>query len=87
MGSLTEPGKVESQGKGPGGAAVATATGKGGGGASGHGGTGNINGPGGSGTAEVAFGSPDGPRFLHQVEPAYPALARRLERQGTVLCA
>jgi protein TonB len=34
---------------------------------------------------ERAFGSPDGPSFLHRVVPSYPALAKRLEKQGTVL--
>jgi protein TonB len=43
------------------------------------------NEPGGSGVAERSFGSPDGPNFLNKVLPAYPALARRLEKEGTVL--
>jgi protein TonB len=43
------------------------------------------NGPGGPGLAERPFGSPDGPNFLHKVLPAYPALARKLEKEGTVL--
>ena len=28
---------------------------------------------------------PDGPSFLHKVVPCYPALAKRLEKEGTVL--
>ena len=32
-----------------------------------------------------AFGAPDGPSFLHRVVPSYPAFAKRLEKQGTVL--
>ena len=47
------------------------------------GGTGN--GSGGQGSLERTFGSPDGPSFLHKVVPCYPALARRLEKEGTVL--
>ncbi len=85
----TEPGKTQSQRLVQSAAAVTPGTGGGGAGkAAGpadRGGTGNRNGPGGSGPSEIAFGSPNGPRFLHQVAPAYPALARRLERQGTVL--
>jgi|GEM_PF-872558 len=52
---------------------------------SGQGGTGGVNGPQGSGASEIAFGSPNGPSFLHKVLPAYPALAKRLEKEGTVL--
>jgi TonB family protein len=37
------------------------------------------------GTVERAFGAPDGPSFLHRVEPSYPAFAKRLAKQGTVL--
>jgi len=37
------------------------------------------------GAAERAFGAPDGPSFLHRVVPSYPALAKRHEKQGTVL--
>ena len=33
----------------------------------------------------MAFGSPNGSTFLHKVVPSYPALARRLEKEGTVL--
>ncbi len=40
---------------------------------------------GGNGPAERAFGSSDGPSFLHRVMPSYPALAKKLEKQGTVL--
>ncbi len=40
---------------------------------------------GGRGTVERAFGAPDGPSFLHRVVPAYPAFAKKLEKQGTVL--
>ncbi|HYA39962.1 MAG TPA: TonB family protein [Syntrophobacteraceae bacterium] len=50
---------------------------------SGQGGTGSANGP--RGASEITFGSPNGPSFLHKVLPAYPALARRLEKEGTVL--
>ena len=39
----------------------------------------------GNGPVERAFGSPDGPSFLHRVLPSYPALAKRLEKQGSVL--
>ena len=38
-----------------------------------------------SGPVERSFGSPDGPSFLHRVMPSYPILAKRLEKQGTVL--
>jgi protein TonB len=41
--------------------------------------------PGGAGFMETSFGSSDGPSFLHKVLPAYPALARKLEKEGTVL--
>jgi TonB family protein len=43
------------------------------------------NGSGGKGSQERTFGSPDGPSFLRKVVPCYPALARRLEKEGTVL--
>ena len=43
------------------------------------------NGQGGSGTVERTFGGPDGPQFMHRVMPAYPHLAKRLEKEGTVL--
>ncbi len=79
---------MESYSSGQDAASIVPGTGKGDGRADtafGHGGTGNTNGHGGSGPSEVAFGSPNGPRFLHQVAPAYPALARRLDKQGTVL--
>lgn len=55
------------------------------GGGPGHGGTANVNGPGGSGLSEMGFGSPNGPRFLHVAAPAYPTLAKRLAKEGTVL--
>jgi len=47
------------------------------------GGTGN--GSGGKDSLERTLGSPDGPSFLHKVVPSYPALAKRLEKEGTVL--
>jgi protein TonB len=40
---------------------------------------------GGSGVIERSFGSPDGPSFLHKILPTYPALAKKLEKEGTVL--
>jgi protein TonB len=40
---------------------------------------------GGGGMGDVAFGSPNGPRFLRKVVPIYPDFARRQEMQGTVL--
>ena len=43
------------------------------------------NGSGGNGSLERTFGSADGPSFLHKVVPCYPALAKRLEKEGTVL--
>lgn len=43
------------------------------------------NGSGGNGALERTLGSPDGPSFLHKVVPSYPALAKRLEKEGTVL--
>lgn len=46
---------------------------------------GAANGSGGRGSLEKTFGSPDGPSFLHKVVPCYPALAKKLEKQGTVL--
>lgn len=54
---------------------------------SGEGGSGS-SGAGGSGTAfsgNPAFGSPGGPRYRHKEMPAYPALARRLGKEGKVL--
>ena len=52
---------------------------------SGQAGSGGVNGVRGSGPSEIAFGSPNGPNFLTKVMPAYPVLARRLEKEGTVL--
>ena len=43
------------------------------------------NGPGGSGSLERSFGGPDGPQFLRRSMPSYPALAKRLDKEGTVL--
>jgi periplasmic protein TonB len=43
------------------------------------------NGSGGKSSMERTFGSPDGPSFLHKVVPCYPALAKRLAKEGTVL--
>ena len=43
------------------------------------------NGSGDKGSLERSFGSPDGPSFLHKVVPCYPALAKRLDKEGTVL--
>ncbi|MGA2027730.1 MAG: energy transducer TonB [Syntrophobacteraceae bacterium] len=43
------------------------------------------NGSGGNGSLDRTFGSADGPSFLHKVVPSYPALAKRLEKEGTVL--
>ncbi len=43
------------------------------------------NGSGGKGSLERTFGSPDGPSFLRKVLPSYPPIARRLEKEGTVL--
>jgi protein TonB len=50
-----------------------------------HRSAGGRNGLGGPGAVERVFGSPDGPSFLHKELPAYPALARRLEKEGIVL--
>jgi len=44
-----------------------------------------ISGYRGDGLGEVAFGSPDGPRFFHKVMPCYPPFARKLEKEGAVL--
>jgi protein TonB len=72
-----------SDGIGPGvGADAGTSSGSG---SSGQAGAGAGNGARGSGPSEVAFGSPDGPGFLRKVTPNYPALAKRLEKEGTVL--
>ncbi len=80
---------TQSKSPGPGTPVVSPGTGKETGGTTtsgfGHAGSGNVKGPGGTGPSEIAFGSPNGPRFLHQVAPAYPPLARRLQMQGTVL--
>ncbi len=54
-------------------------------GSSSEGAAGGKNGLGGTGHSDMAFGSPNGPSFLHKVVPSYPALARRLEKEGTVL--
>ncbi len=37
------------------------------------------------GPVDAAFGSGDGPRFLHKAMPRYPRLARELGKEGTVL--
>jgi periplasmic protein TonB len=37
------------------------------------------------GPLETQFGAANGPRFMRQVMPEYPRLARRLQKQGTVL--
>jgi protein TonB len=47
--------------------------------------TGRSGNGGGGGMGDVAFGSPNGPRFLRKVVPTYPDFARRQEMQGTVL--
>ena len=46
-------------------------------------GSGN-NGSGG-GSLERVFGSSDGPRFLRKTMPAYPPVAKRLQKEGNVL--
>jgi protein TonB len=46
---------------------------------------GTVNGSGGKDSLERTLGAPDGPSFLHKVVPSYPALAKRLEKEGTVL--
>ncbi len=51
----------------------------------GTGGTDTGRAGGGKGVGERVFGAPDGPSFLHKVVPSYPASAKRLEKQGTVL--
>lgn len=50
-----------------------------------QGGEGGKNEPGGFGLVERSLGSPDGPSFLRKVLPVYPALARKLEKEGNVL--
>jgi periplasmic protein TonB len=42
-------------------------------------------GHGGSGLVEKEFGSPEGPSFLRKAVPSYPVLAKRMEREGSVL--
>ena len=37
------------------------------------------------GPLKTQFGAANGPRFMRQVMPEYPRLARRLQKQGTVL--
>ncbi|MGC9964984.1 MAG: TonB family protein [Syntrophobacteraceae bacterium] len=54
-------------------------------GASNQGGAEGKGAPGRTGVMESSFGSPEGPSFLHKVSPAYPALARKLDKEGTVL--
>jgi TonB family protein len=63
-----------------------------GGGSSGTGGRGSGTGSGsgsgqgdGSGGGNAGFGSPGGPRFLHREVPEYPLLARRRNKEGSVL--
>ena len=65
-----------STGSGSGGSVASSGQGDGGG---------NGSGGGGGGLAERAFGSPDGPSFLHKVMPSYPPLAKKLEKEGIVL--
>ncbi|MGA2402919.1 MAG: TonB family protein [Syntrophobacteraceae bacterium] len=77
----TESGANQSEGSGQGaGTGAGTA-----GGSSDQGVAGGKNAPGGAGPAEWAFGSPGGPSFLRKVLPCYPAIARKLEKEGTVL--
>lgn len=83
--SQTKPGEIKSQNPVQKTAATAPGTGRQEAGAIASGGPGKIAGPGGPGSSDVAFGSADGPRFLHKVAPVYPALARKLQMQGTVL--
>jgi protein TonB len=76
------PGHLDAASQGSG---ITAGTGSGAAASSGAESPGTGRGAGGSGPVERAFGSPDGPRFLHRVVPSYPALAKRLEKQGTVL--
>lgn len=39
----------------------------------------------GSAPVESSFGSSDGPSYIHKVVPAYPRMARRVGREGTVV--
>ena len=39
----------------------------------------------GGGSLETVFGSSNGPRFLRKTMPAYPPVARRLQKEGNVL--
>jgi protein TonB len=39
----------------------------------------------GGGSLEMGFGSSDGPRFLRKTMPAYPPVAKRLQKEGNVL--
>jgi len=58
--------------------------------APGSGGTGAAGGPGrgaATGAADIGFGSPDGPRFLHREIPEYPFLARKRKIEGRVVLA
>ncbi len=38
-----------------------------------------------SGPVEGAFGTSDGPAFVHSIQPVYPRIARKLGKEGTVL--
>jgi periplasmic protein TonB len=75
----TETASADSGPAGAAGAATAVASNSGTPG--GEGGTAGGSG----GPVELAFGAADGPSFLHRVLPSYPASAKRLEKQGTVL--
>ncbi len=69
-----------SHGGGEGGTAQGGAPSGGGGSASGSGGSG-----GGTGPFEGEFGAQGGPTYLNRVLPTYPAFARRIGKEGTVL--